>query len=63
MSDLRTRIATVIVGEGCPCTYCTGFALEKADAVIAELGLQADDQRRYCNRCGIPHPVEGKCGR
>jgi hypothetical protein len=40
MSDLRTRIAEAIVGKGCPCTDCTGLALEKADAVIAELGLE-----------------------
>jgi hypothetical protein len=42
MSDLRTRIATAIIGERFvdhdDCDECMAVALDEADAVIAELG-------------------------
>ena len=47
--NLRTRIAAAIVGTGCPCTACTAVALEKADAVIRELGLQTLLAKRMIN--------------
>ena len=59
MSDtLRDRIAEAILGAGCPCTDCTAAALEKADAVIRELGPLVRywdkdfKELHYCRECG-----------